>query len=124
MDYYKFVSKVSVLHSRTIKYRSKRLNSITENISFQEFIELQRIRKCTTQKGDIFVLEEQGTVIDSLSILFTFARYCIDPQTKQPFIRKYKSSMVSIHCTDGCFAFFLAENVWDLFDVVFVFCVM
>lgn len=26
----------------------------------KEFIELQKIRKCTTQKGDIFVLEEFG----------------------------------------------------------------
>jgi hypothetical protein len=26
----------------------------------KEFVELQKIRKCTTQKGDIFVLEEFG----------------------------------------------------------------
>ncbi|CAF3593459.1 unnamed protein product [Rotaria socialis] len=43
----------------------------------KEFIELQKIRKCTTQKGDIFVLEE------------------FDPNTKQILIRKYKSSTAS-----------------------------
>ncbi|CAF2650409.1 unnamed protein product [Rotaria sp. Silwood2] len=41
----------------------------------KEFIDLQKIRKCTTQKGDIFVLEE------------------FDSNTKQILIRKYKSSM-------------------------------
>lgn len=29
-------------------------------LSLQEFIELQKIRKCTTHKGDVFVLEEFG----------------------------------------------------------------
>ncbi|UJR10094.1 hypothetical protein I4U23_014316 [Adineta vaga] len=43
----------------------------------KEFIELQKIRKCTTQKGDIFVLEE------------------FDPNTKQILIRKYKSPTAS-----------------------------
>jgi len=43
----------------------------------KEFIELQKIRKCTTQKGNIFVLEE------------------FDPNTKQIIIRNYKSSMAN-----------------------------
>ncbi|CAF0861729.1 unnamed protein product [Adineta ricciae] len=43
----------------------------------KEFIELPKIRKCTTQKGDIFVLEE------------------FDPNTKQILIRKYKSPTAS-----------------------------
>ncbi|CAF3868387.1 unnamed protein product [Adineta steineri] len=46
----------------------------------KEFIELQKIRKCTTQKGDIFVLEE------------------FDPTTKQIHIRKYKSSLADRIC--------------------------
>ncbi|CAF0729996.1 unnamed protein product [Rotaria sordida] len=46
----------------------------------KEFIDLQKIRKCTTQKGDIFVLEE------------------FDPNTKQILIRKYKSSMADRIC--------------------------
>ncbi|CAF1273258.1 unnamed protein product, partial [Adineta ricciae] len=46
----------------------------------KEFIELQKIRKCTTQKGDIFVLEE------------------FDSTTKQLRIRKYKSSMADRIC--------------------------
>ncbi|CAF0752523.1 unnamed protein product [Rotaria sp. Silwood1] len=41
----------------------------------KEFIDLQKIRKCTTQKGDIFVLEE------------------FDPHTRHIVIRKFKSSM-------------------------------
>ncbi len=82
-------------------------NKVTDNIFIhnqfffsvcQEFIELQKIRKCTTQKGDIFVLEEFGTnqffSFSSLSLVF-FCR--LDPTTKQIRIRKYKSSMVSTH---------------------------
>ncbi|RMZ99493.1 MAP kinase-activating death domain [Brachionus plicatilis] len=44
----------------------------------KEFIELKRVRKCTTQKDDIFVLEE------------------FDPKIKQIVIRKYKSTMASL----------------------------
>ncbi|CAF1236792.1 unnamed protein product [Adineta steineri] len=46
----------------------------------KEFIELQKIRKCTTQKGDIFVLEE------------------FDPNTKQILLRKYKSPTADRIC--------------------------
>ncbi len=59
----------------------------------KEFIELQKIRKCTTQKGDIFVLEEFGkTKFHSFVYFFSL----LDPNTKQILIRKYKSSMVSV----------------------------
>ncbi|CAF4002832.1 unnamed protein product [Rotaria magnacalcarata] len=43
----------------------------------KKLIDLQKIRKCTTQKGDTFVLEE------------------FDPNTKQMLTRKYKSSMAN-----------------------------
>jgi hypothetical protein len=64
---------------------------------FKEFIELQKIRKCTTQKGDIFVLEEFGTnTFPSFVVYFYFLFSLLDPTTKQMMIRKYKSSMVSL----------------------------
>ena len=31
----------------------------------KEFIELKRVRKCTTQKDDVFVLEEYGNQLTS-----------------------------------------------------------
>lgn len=39
----------------------------------QEFIELAKIRKCTTQKGDIFVLEEFGEKIFQESLFAVFS---------------------------------------------------
>lgn len=32
----------------------------------KEFIELKRVRKCTTQKDDIFVLEEYGSLFENI----------------------------------------------------------
>ncbi|CAF0724283.1 unnamed protein product [Brachionus calyciflorus] len=45
--------------------------------NIKELIELKRVKKCTTQKDDIFVLEE------------------FDPKAKQIVLRKYKSTMAS-----------------------------
>merc|ERR550532_1685443 len=51
-------------HAVTVKFQE-----------FEFFIELSRIKKCFTQKGGIFVLEE------------------FDPKTRKVIQRKYKSSM-------------------------------
>ena len=47
-----------------------------KTFSPQEFIELPKIRKCTTQKGDIFVLEEFGksTTIERFDAFRTVCR--------------------------------------------------
>jgi hypothetical protein len=68
------------------------------------FVELKRVRKCTTQNDDIFVLEEFGKqyILDSsfakhikkmFSIFLKF--FHIDPKVKQIVVRKFKSPMVS-----------------------------
>lgn len=50
-------------NDKVIAMSRERERSIGEHFSsFKEFIELPKIRKCTTQKGDIFVLEEFGSV--------------------------------------------------------------
>ncbi|CAF1506601.1 unnamed protein product, partial [Didymodactylos carnosus] len=45
----------------------------------KEFIELQKIRKCTTQKGDIFVLEEFGNDKAVWLIEFVMLYYVSSP---------------------------------------------
>ncbi|CAF2723972.1 unnamed protein product [Rotaria sp. Silwood2] len=68
----------------------------------KEFIELQKIRKCTTQKGDIFVLEE------------------FDPNTKQILIRKYKSSTVRFICSCILAVIFLTVVLFQYCLVLYV----
>lgn len=77
----------------------------------QFFVRLDHIRKCFTQKGGIFVLEEfskwttRKIAFFFLSIMsFTnctdddfFYSYA-DPKTRHIIQRKYKSSMVSDYC--------------------------
>lgn len=64
----------------------------------KEFIELKRVRKCTTQKDDIFVLEEFGkSLAQRKTYSYILINYYIkkDPKSKQIVLRKYKSTMVS-----------------------------
>jgi hypothetical protein len=97
---------------------------------FKEFIELQKIRKCTTQKGDIFVLEEIGTN-KSLNILilnllsFRSSYKTIINSKIQIFNGKY--SMFCCTC-DGSLLLYLSFVLRRrivyclLFIVLFLFC--
>ena len=85
--------KVGVVRTRSECHKHTR-----HSVVFKELIVLQKIRKCTTQKGDIFVLEEFGrSRVDALLRSSTLLRLLSDPDTKQIVVRKFKSSMVSGH---------------------------
>jgi len=64
----------------------------------QFFVRLDHIRKCFTQKGGIFILEEFSEFFfaheEEFSILTGFLFYISDPKTRQIIQRKYKSPMV------------------------------
>ncbi|CAM4856304.1 unnamed protein product [Rotaria socialis] len=62
----------------------------------KELIDLQKIRKCTTQKGDTFVLEEFGKEkFNSYTFKKKHDLKLYDSNTKQMLTRKYKSSMAN-----------------------------
>lgn len=74
---------------------------------FQFFVRLDHIRKCFTQKGGIFILEEFSMYfflsqyfskynrIQLMCVFFFLFCICLDPKTRQIIQRKYMSSMVS-----------------------------
>ena len=78
-------------------------------LAFQFFVRLHHIRKCFTQKGGIFVLEEFSEGVGFILLCLVNprkrARELIlffslpDPKTRQVTQRKYSSNMVSV-CTN------------------------
>jgi hypothetical protein len=60
----------------------------------QFFVRLDHIRKCFTQKGGIFVLEEYSKSVElNLFVKFSIIDFS-DPKTRMVIQRKYKSAMV------------------------------
>lgn len=94
-----------------LKYRNKCIfTSVQTSFVFQFFVRLDHIRKCFTQNGGIFVIEEFSEyyfsiILEMLNLVVSgnyltyihFSLHCIaDPKTRQIVQRKYKSIMVSM----------------------------
>ncbi len=59
---------------------------------------LDHIRKCFTQKGGIFVLEEFSKSSITCTLARTTSMSFADPKTRQVIQRRYKSSMADQIC--------------------------
>ncbi len=73
----------------------------------KEFIELKRVRKCTTQKDDIFVLEEFGKLFISL--------FLIEEKIKFEYIWILRSETQANYCSqiqiiNGKFIYFFSVH--------------